>query len=100
MDNKKALRLLGLALSAGKLATGDDTTVRSIQNKQAKLVLIAKDASENTIKKIKDKCTYYQVPYVHEFTQAEITNALGRPRVVCAITDSGFAKKFRELIQS
>lgn len=101
MDNKeKVLQLLGLVMRAGKLVTGEDTTIRSIQNKQAKVVLIAKDTGENTTKRVTDKCEFYQVPMIQDFTQEQISHALGKPRVVCAVTDPGFAKKINELINS
>lgn len=101
MDHKeKVLQLLGLVMRAGKLVTGEDATIRSIQNGQAKIVLIAKNTGENTTKRVTDKCSFYQVPLIQDFTQEEISHALGKSRVVCAVTEAGFAKKINELIHS
>ena len=56
MENKtKILNLLGLAMRAGKLVTGEELTLKDIRANKAKFVFVAQDASENTRKKIKDK---------------------------------------------
>jgi len=41
---------LGLAQVAGKVKSGTDFTVEAIRNKQAKLVFLASDASDNNEK--------------------------------------------------
>ncbi|RYK45795.1 50S ribosomal protein L7, partial [Enterococcus faecium] len=54
---------------------------------------------ENTRKKIKDKSSYYEVPCFELFSEAEITQMIGKPRKVFGIMDAGFAKKTKELIE-
>jgi ribosomal protein L7Ae-like RNA K-turn-binding protein len=52
MTNKdKFLNLLGLATKAGKLISGDETTLKGVRSGKPKLVIVATDASEATIKK-------------------------------------------------
>ena len=51
MSDEKLLRFIGLAMKAGKLMLGDGRAVESIRSGKAKLVLISKDASDNTKKK-------------------------------------------------
>lgn len=99
MDKEKILNLLGLAMRAGKLVTGEELTIGDIRSGKAKFVLVAADASENTRKKIKDKCSYYKVPCDESFLQAELSHAIGKTRMVIGINDQGFAKKFKELIK-
>lgn len=99
MDKEKILNLLGLAMRAGKLVTGEELTVADIRAQKTKFVLVAADASKNTHKKITDKCLYYQVPLSDTFTQSEISHAIGRTRMVIGINDQGFATKFKELIK-
>lgn len=60
MLNKQVASLLGLAMRARKLATGE-SALKAVQSQQAHLVFIASDASDNTKKKYIDKCTYYHV---------------------------------------
>jgi len=83
---------LGLAQRAGKLATGDEIVLKAIRNKQARLVIIAADASDNTKKKFRDKCKSYGVPLAIGFTRTELGESIGKlQRVVLAVTDDGFA---------
>lgn len=97
-NDQKILNLLGMAQRAGKLVTGEDLSLKEIRNEQAKLVIVATDASENTIKRISDKCQYYEIPVAVRFTKAEISHAIGKERTISTIMDNGFAKKFRELL--
>ena len=55
MLNKQLASLLGLAMRARKLATGE-SALKAIQSQQAHFVFIASDASDNTKKKYIDKC--------------------------------------------
>lgn len=99
MNHKQRLfNLLGLAQKAGKIVSGEELVTKEIQLSKAQLVFIAQDAGKNTLKKIKDKSTYYQIPCCDLFSAAELTNALGKPRKVVAVMDAGFAKKMGELI--
>jgi ribosomal protein L7Ae-like RNA K-turn-binding protein len=100
MDNKqKALNLLGLAKRAGKIITGEELVVKSIQNGKANLVILANDASSNLIKKITDKSTFYEVSVSQHFTVNELSQAIGQNRKVVALADSGFAKKMESLME-
>ena len=48
MNIRKELSLLGLAMKAGKVVSGEFATEKAVKGKTAFLVLIAEDASENT----------------------------------------------------
>jgi ribosomal protein L7Ae-like RNA K-turn-binding protein len=99
MNNKtKALNLLGLALRARKLESGTPTVLANIRNQNATLVIIADDASPNTKKQFLDKSDYYKIPSVITFSKAEISQAIGKERTVCAFTDTGFAQSFKKLL--
>ncbi|MBM7608401.1 YlxQ family RNA-binding protein [Ureibacillus composti] len=99
MSNEKVLQLLGLAARARKVISGEELVVKEIRNGKAKLVLLADDASHNSSKKIKDKCTYYNVEYHVVGDRYAIGHATGKEaRVAVAITDSGFAKKMSSLL--
>ena len=99
-SNTKILNLLGLAIKAGKCATGEELTLKKVRSQEASIVFIATDASENTKKKISDKCHYYDIPYSDRFTQTELSQAIGKKRTVLSIVDNGFAKKIRELLSN
>ncbi len=91
MNNE--LSLLGLATKASKTISGESMVLEAIRNGQAKLVIVACDASDNTKKKFRDKCNYYNV----ELIICSDRETLGRyckkeVRTVVAVTDEGFAK--------
>ena len=98
-EEQKIYQLLGIATRARKVITGEDLTVREVQAGKARLVLITSDASENTMKKITDKCKFFNVEK-HVFGNREdLGHAIGKEsRVVLAITDAGFARKISELL--
>ena len=50
MEKDRALFALSLAMKAGKLVSGEFMTERSIKDGEAKLVIIADDASPGTTK--------------------------------------------------
>lgn len=100
MNTQKALNLLGIATRAGKIVSGDGLTLTEIRNQNAKLVFVASDASPNTLKKFQDKCTYYKVPCISQFSQIELSQAIGRSRMIIGVCDTGFAKKLQELLLS
>ncbi|HEY4430864.1 MAG TPA: ribosomal L7Ae/L30e/S12e/Gadd45 family protein, partial [Paenibacillus sp.] len=60
----KALSYLGLAMRAGKIVTGDEAVLKAVRSSEAKLVVLAGDASDNTQKKFRDKCGTYDIPLV------------------------------------
>ena len=93
----KMLNLLGLALRAGKLITGEEMTIKSIQKNEAVFVLCATDCSTNTKEKLENKCRYYEVPFLVHFTSEQISQAIVKSRSICALTDRGFAKSFMRL---
>lgn len=94
----KLLNMLGLAKRAGKLITGEELVVKSIQNSSAKLVFLATDASANLTKKIIDKSNTYQIKTSQKYSQDELSRAIGSDRKVIAVLDEGFAKKMENLL--
>ncbi|HEY4550947.1 MAG TPA: YlxQ family RNA-binding protein [Bacillus sp. (in: firmicutes)] len=91
--------LLGLANRARKIISGEELSLKEIRRGKAKLVLLSKDASTNTVKKITDKCKSYDVPYRMIENREVLGHAIGKDaRVVVAILDGGFAKKLLTLL--
>ena len=70
MKRDKVLSLIGLAMKAGKCASGETMTESETKAGKAFLVIVARDASDNTKKKFRDMCKYYRVPFV--FTEIKI----------------------------
>ena len=92
MNSYRELSLLGLAAKAGKIVSGEFATENAVKSGKAFLVLVAEDASDNTRKKFKDMCTYYEVPFYRSGTKEELGSAIGKEyRASLALTDENFA---------
>ena len=55
---EKLHSLLGLAMRAGKLVSGEDGTMLDLKKNKLNLVIVATDASNNTKKLFKDKSSF------------------------------------------
>ena len=94
MDSRdNILSLLGLALRGGRLVMGEETVEGVARARDARVLLLASDAADNTRRRIEHfadegQCMWLRVP----FTKEELGRALGRTSVaVAAITDIGLA---------
>lgn len=97
--NEQWISFLGLANRARKLISGEELVVREVRKQKAKLVLLASDASENTKKKVTDKCSYYNVSVRMVSDRYTLGQAIGKDaRVVVAVMDEGFAKKLATML--
>ena len=93
------LNLIGLAYRARKCSLGEETIVKDIQQRRAKLVLIANDIGPQTLKKITNKCKTYEIPFVIVDDRETLSHAIGKSqRVAVAILDAGFATKIKSLL--
>lgn len=98
MLNKEIYSLLGLAARARKISSGS-TLIEDIRNKKVKFVIICEDASDNTKKKISDKCRYYQIEYVTLLNSDLLSTSIGKlNRVAVGILDKGFADSIKSKI--
>ncbi len=94
------LNLLGLAMSAGGVVTGDEACMARIRSGKALLTVVAEDAGPNTKKKYQDKCRSYQVPIVEFAAKLELGKALGKEeRAVIVIINKGFADRIAQLLR-
>ncbi|GIO26192.1 L7Ae/L30e/S12e/Gadd45 family ribosomal protein [Ornithinibacillus bavariensis] len=100
MTKNNYLNIVGLAFRAGKCSTGEETIVKDIQKRKAKLILIANDVGPQTRKKITDKCNSYGVPFIVVADDRDtLSDAIGKSqRVAIAILDEGFAGKLKSLL--
>ena len=93
MAQNKAYSMIGLATKAGKTTSGEFSTEKAVKSGAAALVIVSAEASENTKKKFRNMCTYYEVPYYELGGKEELGHALGKGmRASLAIQDEGFSK--------
>lgn len=97
-NKRQTMNLLGMARRAQKVVSGEATVLKAIQTQSVRLVFLVQDAGSATSKKFNDKCAYYNVPLNQSFTKLELSQAIGQSRTVIGITQSGFARKFEELL--
>lgn len=96
--NNRFLSLLGLCQKAGRIKSGEFQTESAIKTFEAFLVIVAEDASDNTKKKFKDSCSFYEVEYKEYGTKESLGRAIGKDeRSSLAICDEGFAKSLLKL---
>lgn len=93
--------MLGMAKRAGKVSSGEFICSKAIKRREAKLVILAEDASENTKKSIKNSCTYYNVKCI-EYADMQLLGKFcgGGERAVAAVNDENFAKTIIEIYNS
>ena len=86
--------LIGLAMKAGKIKAGEFSVEKSIKQGKAKLVFVAEDASENTIKKFKNSCFHYRIPFYQYGNKDELGKIIGKEmRSSLSIEDEGFGER-------
>ena len=88
----KALSLLGLAARAGRVVSGEFSVETAIKKHKAYLVIIAKDASDNTRKHFEDMCRYRNIEIVSYSDRKSLGKCIGKDfRASVAVTDENFA---------
>ena len=91
---QKIHSLLGIAMRAGKLVSGEDGTMIDLKKGKLNLVIVAEDASNNTKKLFKDKSSFRHVNCIELSTKSDLGISIGKDsRAVIGIKDIGFANK-------
>ena len=93
MSNRNILSLLGLALRGGNLVVGEEPVEAVARARDARVLLVAADAAENTVRRVRHfaeagQCLWLKLP----FTKDDLGGAVGRSSVaIVAVTDIGLA---------
>jgi ribosomal protein L7Ae-like RNA K-turn-binding protein len=92
--------MFGLALASGNVVSGEGMVLDAVRKRKVKLVILATDVSENTRKRIEDKCTYYKIPVKSYLTKEELGHSIGKEyRAVIGILDAGFSRSILKKIE-
>ena len=62
MKRDSVLSLISIAKKAGKIASGEFQTETAVKSQRAFLVIVSEEASENTAKKFRNMCEFYETP--------------------------------------
>lgn len=101
MTRNKISGLLGIAAKAGKAASGELAATEAIRSGRAELVLIAKDASDNTKDRFVSMCLGHKAAACGYSTKEDLGRCIGKAeRSVLAVTDRGLAEALTALLQN
>ena len=74
-------------------------TEKAIKEGKAHLVIVGDDSSDNTKKMFTNMCEFYEVPICFYGKKEDLGHAMGKElRSSVAVTDPGFAKSLRKLL--
>ena len=98
---KRTYSFLGIAQKAGKLLLGESACEKGISKGIVSITIVAQDASDNTKKKFNNACIYRNIPIRLFGEKEKLGKVTGKviTAVIC-VTDSGFAQKIDQMIQS
>ena len=92
--------MCSLAARAGAVKSGEFSTEKSVKSGKGFLVLVAEDASENTKKKFRNMCTFYEVPLYFLSDKEALGRAMGKEfRASLAVQDENFAKAILKVLE-
>ena len=99
MNRNKVLGLLGLAEKAGKVRSGEFSTEKAVKSGKAGLVIVSEESSDNTKKKFRNMCTYYEVPLYILSDKEALGHAMGKEfRASLAVQDANFAQAIMKVL--
>ena len=74
----KALNMIGMAMKAGRVVSGEFSCENAIKDGSGFLCIVASDSSNNTKKNFKNSCDFYKVKYVEYGTKESLGHAIGK----------------------
>lgn len=90
---KKVDALISLSKKAYMMVSGEAQVEAEIRNAEVFLVIMAEDASKNTVKKFTNMCAHKNVPLKVYGTKAHLGGLIGKEiRATIGIVDEGFAQ--------
>ena len=93
MKRNSILSLISIAKKAGKTAAGEFQTENAVKSGKASVVIVSEEASDNTKKKFRNMCTFYEVPLYFYGGKVELGAAIGCEfRASIAVTDYGLGQ--------
>ena len=94
---KRVLGVVGLARRARRLVAGTQIVCDSLKEQKALFVAVAADASDNTKKRLFDRCAFYKKQIIIlPVSSEELGAAIGRGGACAAValTDASFVNAF------
>lgn len=88
---------IGMCYRSRNCVFGFDNALKSIKKKKSHLILVSKDASEDTKKRIHDKCKYYNVD-IHTLDMHSVLEGLNLNNniKIISVNDINFKKLIKK----
>lgn len=97
-QQKKIAGYLGIAQKAGKIAAGDNRVKESLLKGQARLVVLANNASQEVKETLTQLAASQQVTIIEWPTKEELGLIIGKSRRgALAVLDEGFARAIKKV---
>ena len=83
------------------MMTGEENCEKALRSGKARLVIVSRDASDNTKKKFSNKAFFYGVPVIYYGQKQELGKLTGKSATssMC-VMDDGFAGKIKDAIET
>ncbi len=96
MEQHKALNLISLARKGRRIEVGEEPVGAIARAKKARLIVIASDASEHTLRRVQSFVAQSEQPYLRiPFDKDDLGRAVGRTAcAVAALSDAALALAF------
>ncbi len=96
----KILSMLGLAARSRNIVSGGFATENAVKSGKAYLVIVSEDASDNTKKKFRNMCEFYEVPFYQFGEKENLGHSIGKQeRTSLALTNAGFADSIQKQLE-
>ncbi|MTV81283.1 L7Ae/L30e/S12e/Gadd45 family ribosomal protein [Secundilactobacillus folii] len=92
------LQLLGLVRRANQLVSGEEFVLKAIRAQSISVAVVASDTGASSLKKLRDKATFYHVDLITTFSKEQLSQATGMNRTAYGVKNPGFARKLIELV--
>lgn len=100
MKPDKVLAMLGLAAKAGSVKSGEFSTEKAVKEGKAYLVIVAKDASDNTKKMFGNMTDFRGVPMYIYADKNTLGHSVGKEfRASLAVTEEKIAHAIEEKLK-
>lgn len=100
MRPDRVLSMLGIAAKSGSVASGEFSTEKAVKDGRAYLVIVAADASENTIKMFRNMTDFYEVPMYLYADKETLGHYIGKEfRASLAVTNEGLAHSIEDKLK-
>lgn len=97
----KIISTIALCQKSGNLVSGEQNCEKSIRSKEANLIIVANDASDNTKKKFTNSSKYYHIPLYLFLTKEKLGMITGKAvRSVLVVKNKDFSNTLVELFEN